>query len=311
MGFTMSALLMITAIFLDRMFSEVSRFHPLVGVGNMANVVEKFLYVASNDKKRYTIIRMRGVVAVIIIVIPVIIACFWLSNLAFFGHFFSLVALYFVLGSHSLAIHGQNVVKAMDDGGLDAARVSVGMIVSRDVGAMDESDIARSTIESVLENGCDAVFGALFWFLILGAPGAVLYRLVNTLDAMWGYRNERYMYFGWAAARLDDLLNYIPARLTALTYLLVGKSLPSLRAWLSCKNRKSPNATLVMASGAGALEVTLGGQTVYHGVVQHNPIIGVGPPPNIADIPRAILLVRRGMVLWSVVVLIIGVLLIA
>ncbi|MBF0443966.1 MAG: cobalamin biosynthesis protein CobD [Magnetococcales bacterium] len=307
----MSALLMVTAIFLDRMFSEINRFHPLVGVGNMAIWIEKFLYVASNDKKRYNIIRMRGVVAVIMIVIPLTVACFCFSSIAIFGNLFSVVALYFVLGSQSLAVHGQNVVTAMDVGGLDAARVSVGMIVSRDVGDMDEADIARSTIESVLENGCDAVFGALFWFLVLGAPGAVLYRLVNTLDAMWGYRNERYLYFGWAAARLDDLLNYIPARLTALTYLLVGKSRSALRSWLQCKNRKSPNATLVMATGAGALEVILGGHTVYHGVAQQNPIMGVGYPPVIADIPRAIGLVRQGVVLWSVVVLIIGVLVIA
>ncbi|MBF0193228.1 MAG: cobalamin biosynthesis protein [Magnetococcales bacterium] len=311
MEFKTLALLMVAAIFLDRLFSEVRRYHPLVGVGNMANLVEEILYVASNDKKRYNIIRMRGVIAVIIIVIPITIASSWISNIAFLGELFSVVVLYFVLGAKSLATHAHNVVKAMDSEGLEAARQSVAMIVSRDVEAMDETNIARSTIESVLENGCDAVFGALFWFLILGAPGAIIYRLVNTLDAMWGYRNQRYLHFGWGAARLDDLLNYVPARLTALTYLLVGKSQPALRSWFYCKNRKSPNATLVMASGAGALEIILGGETVYHGVAQQNPIMGEGTPPRIADIPRAVGLVRRGIALWIVVVFIIGVLVIA
>ncbi|MBF0380885.1 MAG: cobalamin biosynthesis protein CobD [Magnetococcales bacterium] len=311
MDFSMLAVLMIAAIFLDKKFSEVRRFHPLVGFGNLANWLECLLYVASNDKKRYTIIRMRGVVAVIILVVPVIILCIWFSSSGYYAPFFSVLALYFALGSQSLATHANEVVEAMDIGGLEGARTSVAKIVSRDVEAMDEADIARSTIESVLENGCDAAFGALFWFLLLGAPGAVGYRLVNTLDAMWGYRNERYLHFGWAAAKLDDLLNYIPARLTALTYLLVGMSRPALRSWLQCQNRKSPNATLVMSTGAGALELKLGGQTVYDGVVQQNPAMGVGSTPIIADIPRAVSLVQRGIVLWSVVVLLIGVLVIA
>ncbi len=114
------------------------------------------------------------------------------------------------------------------------------LIVSRDPASLD---ITRAATESVLENGNDAVFGALFWFVVAGAPGVVVYRLANTLDAMWSYRNERYVDFGFAAARLDDLLNYVPARLTALTYAILGHTRSAWRCWRAqAHDWDSPNA---------------------------------------------------------------------
>ncbi|MCB1778380.1 MAG: cobalamin biosynthesis protein, partial [Candidatus Competibacteraceae bacterium] len=164
----------------------------------------------------------------------------------------------------------------------------------------DEEQISRATVESVLENGCDAIFGALFWFVLAGAPGVVLYRLANTLDAMWGYRTSRYLHFGWAAARLDDALNWAPARLTALGYMAVGDH-PRV-AWRCWREQapgwKSPNAGSVMAAGAGALGLALGGLARYDGAWQSRPVLGEGLVPCAKDIGRAVQLVRRALWLW-------------
>ncbi|MNZ78367.1 cobalamin biosynthesis protein [compost metagenome] len=164
--------------------------------------------------------------------------------------------------------------------------------------------MARATTESVLENGSDAVFAALFWFLVAGAPGVVLYRLSNTLDAMWGYRNERFERFGWAAAKIDDVLNYLPARLVALTYALLGKTALALRCWQrQAPQWDSPNAGPVMAAGAGALGVALGGAAIYHGELHVRPDLGEGPAPGARDIERALNLVYGGVLLWLALLL--------
>ncbi|MNN69386.1 cobalamin biosynthesis protein [compost metagenome] len=135
----------------------------------------------------------------------------------------------------------------------------------------------------------------------------MLYRRSNTLDAMWGYRNARFERFGWAAARIDDVLNYIPARLVALTYALLGKTALALRCWRrQAPQWDSPNAGPVMAAGAGALGVALGGPAVYHGELHERPVLGEGPAARAEDIHRAMDLVRQGVLLWLALLIIGG-----
>lgn len=286
----------LAAVVLDRLLGEVNRFHPLVGFGNLANAVEKRL----NQRTRSA-----GVIAWLMVVLPFVALAAALRPLTPFA--VDVVLLYFAIGAQSLCEHAEAIAKPLQEGHLDQARQRVGWIVSRDTSALDESGVAKAGVESVLENGNDAIFGALFWFALLGGPGAVLFRLANTLDAMWGYRTERFNHFGWAAARLDDGLNWLPARLTALTYALLGRTRQALACWRAqAPTWDSPNAGPVMSAGAGSLGVQLGGAAIYHGQVEQRPPLGAGPAPVAADLGRAIALIRHSLWLWLAAFFVIG-----
>lgn len=280
-------LTMLAAVLMDHLFGEPARFHPLAGFGYLAKSVEKIVYRASY---------LSGVLSVCICLIILVYFSYMLCSIEVFGSLFSVLVLYFAIAPRSLSEHAMRVA---DAGDLPAARQAVGMMVSRDTTQLDETGVARAAVESVLENGNDAIFAALFWYVLAGAPGVLLYRLSNTLDAMWGYRNERYNEFGWAAAKLDDVLNYIPARLTAASYALMGKTRGALSCWrVQAPSWDSPNAGPVMAAGAGALQVKLGGAAIYHGVLEQRPDLGCGAVAARADIVRAVRLVRHTLYLW-------------
>ena len=195
---------------------------------------------------------------------------------------------YSTLAPHDLARHGRTVAEALQRNDLGVARKRVGWIVSRDTHALDEQGIARAAVESIAENLVDGVTAALFWTVIGGIIGgptgavtaAVAFRAINTLDAMIGHRNETYITFGWAAARLDDVVNFIPARLT-LPIVVLAADLLKMRpggAWRIAlrdgQKHASPNSALSEAAVAGALGVQIGGPAVYGGVVHDYPTIG-------------------------------------
>lgn len=290
------------AVLLDIWLGEPRRYHPLIGFGTLARRIES-AFIGTPQVNQ----RLRGVVALLLVVVPWVFFAWGLSLWPGVDILAGVVLLYLAIGGSSLMQHGRAVVEALEKADLPLARERVGWIVSRDSGVLDETGVSRAAVESVLENGSDAIFGAIFWFVLLGAPGVVLYRLVNTLDAMWGYRSERYRDFGWAAARLDDLLNWLPARLTALAYAMVGNRSLAWRCWREQGDRSdSPNAGVVMASGAGALAIQLGGPTVYRGALLDKPVLGEGAAPCGEDIERAIGLVQRALLLWLVLIAIGG-----
>lgn len=219
------ALLTVAGVAVDALLGEPQRRHPLVAFGNFASRLEQRLNAGGRGW------RSHGVSAWFLAVVPLTLLALILSWLPYLGWLVEVLALYCALGLRSLGEHVLPVAEALRRGDLDEARKRVGYLVSRETRELDEPAVARAAAESVLENGSDAVFAALFWFIVAGAPGVVLYRLSNTLDAMWGYRNERFERFGWAAAKIDDVLNYIPARLVALTYALLGKTRLALSCW--------------------------------------------------------------------------------
>jgi adenosylcobinamide-phosphate synthase len=296
-----TAVALLLGLLIDHFVGEAKRWHPLVGFGNAASTLEKAANPSSGTHGK-----LRGLACwalmVFIPVMAMILAVSQLSGLALLV--VNALVVYLVVGLKSLAEHGRNVAVPLLAGDLSAARQQIAMMVSRDTDKLTEQQVASATCESVLENGSDAIFAALFWFCLLGAPGAILYRGANTLDAMWGYKTDRYLRFGWAAARIDDFLNWLPARLTALSYGLMG----NFSSALKCARQQggltdSPNAGYVMAAGAGALGTSMGGVAIYQGEEHQRPIFGLGPVAEAIDIERAIALVQRTSVLWILLAL--------
>lgn len=290
-------LLTVGGVLLDRLLGEPRRWHPLVGFGKLADIAESLLRAGAPGHPLAN--RLLGLLAWLVLVAPVVALTAW------FAHpILDVLLLWLALGAKSLSDHARAIATPLAAGDLAAARVKVGMIVSRDTAELDEAGVAKAAVESVLENGNDAVFGALFWFVVAGGAGAVLFRLANTLDAMWGYKDDRRIYFGWAAARIDDLLNFVPARLTALTYAILGNARNAFACWRrQAPAWSSPNAGPVMASGAGALTLSLGGVARYHGHDESRPTLGNGPIPTATDIERAVALVENGVWCWMIALL--------
>ena len=286
-------LICLLALLLDRILGE-PKYHPLVAFGNAAGWLEQRL---NNHRSR-----LNGAFSALLVIgLPVSFVLYWQMNITavWLQMLLSLLVLYFCIGWQSMKQHASAISEPLQNHDLERARQHLAMIVSRETCNMSECEIAGSTIESILENGHDCLFASLFWFLLLGPAGALLHRLANTLDAMWGYKNQRYLQFGNFAARLDDVLGYLPARLTGLGYALSGSCANALAAWRQQSGlHKSPNAGLVMASGAGALQIVIGGPATYDGVQHDKPYLGTGDRAQLNDIARAIALVEKALVIW-------------
>jgi len=270
----------------DAVFADPARFHPVAGYGQAAHAVERRLYADS---------RAAGVAFVGVAVGGPVLAAAALDRLVPAPARPALLAaaLWAALGGTSLRAEGAHMSRLLMAGDLAGGRDRLGHLCGRDPSGLDEPELARAAIESVAENTADAVLGPLLWGAVLGLPGVVGYRAVNTLDAMVGHRSERYRRFGWAAARLDDVANLVPARvcavLTAGAAPVVGGSpRAAWRVWQrDGANHPSPNAGQCEAAFAGALDVTLGGINVYGDEVETRGRLGDGPPPLGADVGRS------------------------
>ncbi|WP_196140986.1 adenosylcobinamide-phosphate synthase CbiB [Aliikangiella sp. G2MR2-5] len=287
------------ALLLDRILGEPRKYHPLVGFGILASKLEKNL---NKEAKNTRLKRASGIFAWGILCLPLPLVAYFLQLYLFMfseliGVIFSSVLLYLAIGMNSLNEHAMAVYSRLSEDNIDGARKAVSMMVSRKCEALQSEEISRATIESVLENGHDAVIGSLFWFMIGGVPLVILHRLVNTLDAMWGYRNSRFKSFGWFAAKFDDLMGWPSAKLTAMLYLVAGK-VRHLKffirlAAVQARQYKSLNGGWAMSAGASALNICLGGNAVYHGKEIMSPALGRGDNPVVLHIKKACKLVEK------------------
>ena len=283
---------------IDRFLGEPPvKWHPLVYFGKLSETTEVWL------RKRFVKLNgtLQGFFAVLILVLPLTLCCIWLMAVlpGLLYWLISVIALWLALGMQSLVEHATRVQRALENEDLTLAQQELAQMVGRDTNVLNHNEVASATVESVLENGCDAIAATLFWFMIGGLAGVVAWRLINTLDAMWGYRNERYQQFGTTAARLDDLMGWLPARLTALGYLLAGHFGNGYSCWRQQgKLAASPNAGPVVAAGAGAMGVTLHGPLFYQGQKVARPERGTGQLANMGHIQMALVLVKDANKWW-------------
>jgi adenosylcobinamide-phosphate synthase len=272
----------------DRVFGDPRRGHPVAGFGAAASWLEHRCYADRQGAG----VAYAGVLVGAAIGLGVALER-QVSHRALATVMTTAAATWAVLGGRSLSQEAATVARQLADGKLIAARGQVRHLVGRDTAELLPAEVARATVESVAENASDAIVAPLVWGAVAGLPGLLGYRAVNTLDAMIGHRSPRYLRFGWAAARLDDLANWLPARLTALAAAawapLVGGTAQNAMAVVrrDAGQHPSPNAGVVEAAFAGALDIQLGGQNAYHGTVEDRGILGSGRRVTVADITRA------------------------
>ncbi len=270
------------AFLLDLLLGDPQWFpHPVRLVGKLASGVERLFRGMA-----FLPLRLAGVLTAIVVIVStvaVVQLLVWyaarLHPLA--GVVASVLLLYFAIAPRDLYDHAAAVRDALLAGDLELARRSVAMMVGRDTSTLDEEGVARAAVESVAENTSDGVTAPLFYGILFGPAGAWLYKASNTLDSMFGYRNERYREFGWASARFDDLLNFLPARLTVLAvagaaFILRLDPAATFRSVMEgARRHESPNAGYPESAFAGALGVTLGGERSYGGVTKTVPTLGI------------------------------------
>ncbi len=284
----------------EGLFAHVG--HPVTWLGRLINILD----TGWNRTSDTPAFRRAAGVAAALFVIALAVALGWVIQAALASPWSRIVVVGIIawplVALRSLHDHVTAVAHSLQSGDLAGARLAVARIVGRDPAGLDETGVARAAIESLAENASDGIVAPVFWGALFGLPGIAGYKAINTLDSMIGHRTARHQSFGWAAARIDDVANFIPARLTGLLFVLLATR--PLDA-ISCMTRdasrhRSVNAGWPEAAMAGALGVRLSGPRTYHGSVADEPWLNEGArDPLAADIEQGLTLYRRSMVLLA------------
>lgn len=289
--FYIPAIVLVSAVLLDFAIGDPRWLpHPMRVIGFFINMLELFFRKYFKTPKGE---KVAGVLLVIMTVVPVFLIVLMLCNLVIsvparpVSHVFGMIFLIY-LASTTIAFRelidsARNVVNSLKESSIETARCRLSMIVGRDTKHLEQKGILKATMETLAENMSDGIIAPIFYLTIGGLPGAMAYKAINTLDSMVGYRNDKYIKFGWAAAKLDDIANYIPARITGLLIVVVSffvsRSLFTVHCSLKTmlrdgRNHLSPNSGIPEAAMAGALGVRFGGPSTYGGVLIDKPYIG-------------------------------------
>lgn len=272
------ALALLAGYILDLIVGDPHKLpHPIRLIGKWISAVEKHIY---KNKK------LNGLLLVLLVIIPVVIVTFFII---FFGYkinpiigcFAEAILTFYCLATKSLKDESKKVVDALENSGIDAARFNLSMIVGRDTKNLSEEEVLKAAVETVAENTSDGVVAPLIYLCIGGPILGLLYKAVNTMDSMVGYKNDKYENFGFFAAKIDDIFNYIPSRICALLIIIVAFILPgfsgknAFKIWARDKlNHKSPNSAQSESAYAGAMGLKLAGGAFYFGKWVEKPFIG-------------------------------------
>lgn len=284
-------------------------WHPICFIGNMISFFEKRLRKGKSEKRDLA----AGVLLVVLVTaisaaIPLVVLAVCYHIQFWLGFVLETYMCYTILATKSLKTESMKVAKALETEGLDAGRYAVSMIVGRDTQNLTETGVVKAAVETVAENTSDGILAPMFYMVIGGPVLGYFYKAVNTMDSMVGYKNDKYLYFGRAAAKFDDVMNFLPSRISGILMVLASPmaGLDGKNAWKIFKRDRlchaSPNSAQTEAVMAGALRVQLAGDAWYFGKKHEKPTIG-DPirPVEIADIARANRLLYAASVLGMIV----------
>lgn len=279
--FELSGTIILAAFVLDFILGDPRILpHPVIYMGNAISFFE------NRFRNLFKNLIVSGLFFAVFLIVSTWVAGFIIIKLSLsihplFGGFVQAILLFFCFSSKSLERAALDVSSALEENNIEKARKKVAMIVGRETGTLDQSAVTRASVETVAENFVDGFLSPLFFAVIGGVPLALAYKMINTLDSMVGYKNETYLLFGRASARIDDAANFFPARISVLILALAASLLSFKKGVLAFKTgfsqgsfHKSPNAGYPEAAFAGALKIRLGGPNIYHGVMVEKPFIG-------------------------------------
>ncbi|MBS2212966.1 cobalamin biosynthesis protein CobD [Carboxylicivirga mesophila] len=272
-------LAVVVAYLLDLLLGDpIALPHPVVYFGRMISFSEHRLNKGSHRL-------LKGLFSSVGLIVLVYLGFYWLMFWSqqvgmWLNALLTMLFFFYGLANKTLIKEGVDVFKVLEKSGIEAGRRQLSRIVGRDTSQLSEQQVRKAALETMAENLSDGVVAPVFWFILLGVPGMMAYKMINTLDSMIGYKNERYLLYGRAAAYIDDAANYLPARITALLMSVVRGSVRAMRFVVMFGNKhSSPNAGYPEAALAGILDVKFGGPNIYHGRMVDKPFIGINERP--------------------------------